>query len=359
MAGSNCLRHYIWRMSHELYMKRCLELASLGAGSVAPNPMVGCVVVHDGRVIGEGYHQKFGEAHAEVNAIRSVGEEAPLAESTIYVNLEPCTHHGKTPPCLDLILTHKPKAVVIANGDPYKEVAGRGIRQMREAGIEVIEDVLVEEGRWLNRRFFTFHEQKRPYIILKWAQTIDAFLDHERSPGDGKTALKITGTEADRLVHQWRAEEMAIMVGKNTAMLDDPGLTVRHVRGNDPLRIVVDPQLQLTPGLKLFTDGKPTWVYNSMKAYCEGAVCYEHINDPEEFPREIASHLFHNDIQSLIIEGGAETISRFYSRGLWDEARIFTGMQRIGSGVRAPAFTGIERSTTRVGNEILQVYTRV
>lgn len=345
-------------MSHELCMRRCFELAMNGMGNVAPNPMVGSVIVHNDRIIGEGYHQRFGEAHAEVNAINSVKDTSLLPESTIYVNLEPCAHHGKTPPCADLIIEKKLKRVVIANGDPYKEVAGKGIARMRQAGIEVIEGVLEAEGRWLNRRFFTYHEQKRPYIILKWAQTIDGFLDIDRSPGDGQSALKITGEESDRLVHKWCSEEMSILVGKTTALLDNPSLTARLWPGKDPLRVVIDPQLQLPGDLKLFTDGKPTWVYNALKAYCEDAICFEHIHDPEDFPREIATHLFHNDIQSLIIEGGPETLKRFYERGLWDEARIFTGMKRVGAGVRAPEFMGVEHSIQHVGQDILQVYSR-
>jgi diaminohydroxyphosphoribosylaminopyrimidine deaminase / 5-amino-6-(5-phosphoribosylamino)uracil reductase len=346
-------------MNHEHYMNRCFELAKLGLGSVSPNPMVGCVIVHDNKIIGEGYHQKFGLAHAEVNAIQSVTDKSLLTESTLYVNLEPCVHFGKTPPCSDLVIKSQLKRVVVCNFDPYKEVAGRGLKQLRDAGIEVIEGVLENEGNHLNRRFFIYHNQKRTYIILKWAQTIDGFIDRFRHAGDGQDSLKITGNESNKLVHKWRTEEAAILVGKNTVMLDDPSLTARFWPGKNPLRLVVDPRLELPKNLRLLSDGNPTWVYNAMKAYCEGEVCYERIDDPANFPQEISSHLFHNDIQSLIIEGGSDTIQRFYEAGLWDEVRIFTGMERIGTGVRAPEFNGRLVSTEHTGADILQVYSRL
>ncbi len=344
--------------NHEMYMKRCFELAALGKGNVAPNPKVGAVIVCDGKIIGEGYHQQFGEAHAEVNAIASVKDESLLSNSTIYVNLEPCAHHGKTPPCADLIIEKSFQRVVVCNFDPYKEVAGKGLQRMRDAGIDVVTGVLEAQGRWLNRRFFTYHEQKRPYVILKWAQTIDGFLDHNRQPEDDQKALKITKKAANQLVHRWRSEEMAILVGKNTALLDDPSLTTRLWPGKSPLRIVIDPQLQLPKTLKLFSDGRPTWVYNAAKAYCEDEICYERISDPSRFEHEIMGHLFHNDIQSIIIEGGPNTLQRFYDAGLWDEARIFTGMQRIGDGVRIPRFVGELKSTTHLDDNVLQVYSR-
>lgn len=344
--------------SHETYMHRCLELAAIGMSRVAPNPQVGSVIVHDDQIIGEGYHHALGQPHAEVNAIAAVKDETLLKESTLYVNLEPCAHHGKTPPCADLIIEKQIPRVVVCNFDPYPEVAGKGLERMRKAGIEVTTGVLEAEGRWLNRRFFTYHEQKRPYIILKWAQTADGFLDIRRKPGDGQKPLKITGRQSDRLVHRWRSEEAAILVGKNTALLDNPSLTTRHWPGEDPLRLVIDPRLQLPHSLHLLSDGKPTWVYNAQKEYCEGEVCYTRIEDPSEFPMEIAGHLFHNDIQSLIIEGGANTIRQFYEAGLWDEARVFIGTQRINEGVRAPKLHGKLLSSEAIDSETLQIYTR-
>ena len=339
-----------------LYIKRCLELAALGAGNVAPNPMVGCVIVHKDRIIGEGYHEHCGEAHAEVNAIESVKDKALLAESTLYVSLEPCAHQGKTPPCADLIVKHKLKQVVICNTDPFSEVDGKGIARLKKAGIEVTTGVLESEGRWLNRRFFAFHEKKRPYIILKWAQTIDGYIDRERSASDDNPPLKITTDASNKLVHKLRTEEEAILVGKNTALLDDPRLTARYWPGKNPLRLVIDPQLQLPSSLRMFNDEHETWVYNARKALCEKNICFERINDPAEFPHEIVNHLHGKDIQSVIIEGGKNTIERFYQAGLWDEARVFTNPMRIGNGIQAPKFIGKEMERTHIGEDLLQVY---
>ena len=246
-------------------MRRCFEIAKQGASSVAPNPMVGCVITHNDKIIGEGYHQRYGESHAEVMAINSIANPDLLPEATLYVNLEPCAHHGKTPPCADLIIEKKLKKVVVSNLDPYVEVAGKGLQRIREAGIEIDFEVLEKEGRWLNRRFFTHHEENRPYIILKWAQTNDGFLDYYRQEDDGSEPLKISGDEMNRVVHRWRSEESSILVGKNTAALDNPSLTTRLWPGDDPLRLVIDPQLQLKDSLKMFQDGKPLWVFNALK----------------------------------------------------------------------------------------------
>jgi diaminohydroxyphosphoribosylaminopyrimidine deaminase / 5-amino-6-(5-phosphoribosylamino)uracil reductase len=337
-------------------MNRCLDLAALGTGTVAPNPLVGCVIVHDNKIIGEGYHQAFGGNHAEVNAIESVTDKTLLPKSTVYVNLEPCAHHGKTPPCADLLVKHKVKEVVIANVDPFKEVSGKGIQRLKDAGIIVTEGILSEEGKWLNRRFFGFHEKKRPYIILKWAQTIDGFIDIDRSPEDGKPALKITGHKANKMVHRWRTEEASILVGRQTVAKDNPKLTARHWPGASPLRLVIDPQLQLDSNLHVLSDGIPTWIYNAKKTGTENALEYHQISDPSSFQNEIATHLYEKGIQSVIIEGGRETIKRFYESGLWDEARIFTNSMRIGSGLAAPKFIGKEISKSQVDGDMLQVY---
>lgn len=323
---------------------------------MAPNPMVGCVITHNGHIIGEGYHQQFGQSHAEVMAINSVEDQSLLSESTLYVNLEPCAHHGKTPPCADLIIEKKFKKVVVSNLDPYEEVAGKGLQRIRDAGIEIDFEVLEKEGRWLNRRFFTHHEKKRPYIILKWAQTNDGFLDYNRSEGDGSEALKISGEEMNRLVHRWRSEESGILIGKNTAALDNPSLTTRLWPGKDPLRLVIDPRLELSQSLNLFQDGKPLWVFNALKEYCEGEVCYVRISDAKNFPLEISSHLAQNNIQSMIIEGGSNTLNRFVSSNLWDEARIITSPMRIGSGIPTPEVTGNIFSSEMIGEDLLQVY---
>lgn len=344
-------------MEHEFLMRRCFELARLGAGKVAPNPLVGSVVAENNEIIGEGYHQQYGEAHAEVNAILSVKEQERLANATIYVNLEPCAHHGKTPPCADLIIEKKLKRVVLSTRDPFDEVNGKGIERLKAAGIEVVDGVLEEEGRWLNRRFFTFHEQKRPHIILKFAQTNDGFLDAYRTNNDALSALKITCVESDKLIHKWRSEEASILVGLNTVTLDNPTLTTRHWTGKNPLRMVIDPRLQIPAESTVLTDGLPTWIFNAIKSdVCEDKVCYIQINNPDSFEAEILEYLYKNDVQSLIIEGGATTLQRFIDANLWDEARIFSSEQRIGSGVPSPHVKGMLYSTETIGSDLLQVY---
>lgn len=338
-------------------MRRCFELAELGRGQVAPNPLVGAVVVHNDQIIGEGYHQRYGEAHAEVNAIEAVKDKSLLKEATIYVNLEPCAHHGKTPPCADLIMQHQLKRVVICNIDPYDEVAGKGIERMREAGIQVDVGILEQEGRHLNRRFFTFHEKKRPYVIIKFAQTADGFLDRIRSSRSEGTPLKITGDSANQLVHKWRSEEQAILVGLNTVQLDDPSLTTRFWPGKHPLRLVIDPRLQMDPESKVLTDGHPTWVFNAVRSdVCENKVCYVQIDDPAAFEQEIMSYLYENGIQSMIIEGGATTLQRFIEAELWDEARIFSGPMRIGEGIQAPPLVGKLIHREHYGPDTLHTY---
>ncbi len=338
-------------------MKRCFELASLGLGNTAPNPLVGSVIVHNGSIIGEGYHQKYGGPHAEVNAINAVEDKSLLAESTLYVNLEPCAHHGKTPPCADLIIERQLKRVVIGNIDPFSAVDGKGIERLKSAGIEVITGILEEEGRWLNRRFFTFHEKKRPYVILKFAQTIDGFLDGNRSDDDDAEALKISGSQMNQIVHKWRSEEASILVGKNTILLDNPSLTTRLWPGKNPLRLVIDPELEVPETKAVMSDGNHTWIFNARRdEYCENKLCFIQINDPSDFHSEILTYLHKSDIQSVIIEGGAATLSRFIEASVWDEARIITGNMRIGSGVTAPEFQGKLIASNHFGDDLLQVY---
>ncbi len=338
-------------------MQRCFELAILGAGSVAPNPLVGSVIVHNHKIIGEGYHQKLGGPHAEVNAISAVKDKALLSEATIYVNLEPCAHYGKTPPCADLIVSHKFKRVVISNRDPFEQVDGKGIERLLNAGIEVKSGVLEQEGRWLNRRFFTFHEKQRPYVILKFAQTIDSYLDSFRTEDDHEKPLKITGDEMNRMVHKWRSEEASILVGRNTVLLDNPTLTTRLWPGKNPLRLVIDPELQIKNDKTVMSDGGHTWIFNGIKTdYCENNLCYIQINDAREFHAEILSYLHKSNIQSVIIEGGAATLARCIEAEVWDEARIITGQTRIGEGISAPDINGELLSFESIGNDFLQVY---
>ncbi|HEY4323320.1 MAG TPA: bifunctional diaminohydroxyphosphoribosylaminopyrimidine deaminase/5-amino-6-(5-phosphoribosylamino)uracil reductase RibD [Mucilaginibacter sp.] len=328
-------------VEHEKYMRRCLELAELGLGSVSPNPMVGAVVVSDDRIIGEGYHQKYGEAHAEVNAINQVIARFPdhaelLKKSTIYVSLEPCAHYGKTPACADLIIRHHLKKVIVGCRDPFEQVNGKGIEKLQDAGIEVITGVLEKECQWLNRRFFTRVQKQRPYIILKWAQTKDGFF----APDD-QSQHWITGMESRKLVHQWRGEEDAVLVGKNTVAIDNPQLNVRFGPGKSPKRVVIDRRLELDPGLHLFDQSVETLIFNAIKTNIDGKNKYIALEDFERYvPQYILFQLYLQDIQSVIIEGGAYTLNTFIEAGLWDEARIFTGETQLKKGTKAPFITG-------------------
>jgi diaminohydroxyphosphoribosylaminopyrimidine deaminase/5-amino-6-(5-phosphoribosylamino)uracil reductase len=324
--------------SHDQYMHRCIELARLGFGETAPNPMVGAVVVHSGKIIGEGYHHKCGQAHAEVNAIESVTDKSLLQESTLYVNLEPCSHFGKTPPCSDLIIQHKIQKVVICNVDPNPMVKGKGIERIRNAGIVVISDILKNEGEELNKRFFTFHRKSRPYIILKWAQTLDSFIDIERTPGQRQWPTWITNEEARMLVHKWRSEEQAIMVGTNTAFLDNPKLNVRDWTGRHPTRILIDRTLRLPQNLNLFDGSIPTIIFTQEEVEDDENPNVEFVSltFDEYLPEHILGELHRRQIQSLIIEGGAKLLGSFIDAGLWDEARVFTGQKYFFAGVAAP-----------------------
>lgn len=328
-------------MEHEKYMQRCLELAQLGMGNVSPNPMVGAVVVLNGIIIGEGYHHKYGQAHAEVNAINQViskhADHARLLEqATIYVSLEPCAHYGKTPPCAELIIKHKIPKVVVGCRDPFAAVNGKGIEKLKDAGIEVITGILEQQCLWLNRRFFTRVQKHRPYIILKWAQTADGFF----APDD-KSQYWITAVAARKLVHQWRSQEDAILIGKNTAMVDNPQLNVRYAEGQSPKRIVIDRKLELNINLNIFNQTVETLIFNEVKTTIEGKNKYIALEDFDRYvPQYILYQLYLQDIQSVIIEGGAYTLNSFIEAGLWDEARIFTGSANLGTGIKAPQVTG-------------------
>jgi diaminohydroxyphosphoribosylaminopyrimidine deaminase/5-amino-6-(5-phosphoribosylamino)uracil reductase len=334
------------------YMNRCFELAIKGIGNVAPNPMVGAVIVHNGEIIGEGYHEEYGEAHAEVNAIKSVNDKTVLSEATIYVSLEPCAHFGKTPPCADLLVKHNFKKVVISCGDTFSEVAGKGIERLKNAGIEVEVGILEKEGRELNKRFFTFHEKKRPYVVLKWAQTSDGFIDKLRIENQPEINW-ITGSETKKRVHKWRSQEVAIVVGKNTVLNDNPSLTVREVDGKNPIRIVIDPQASLDTSYSVFNDDAPTIIFNLIKNLSSGT--NNHIQLPDLKCKTILTALYNLSIQSLIIEGGAVTLQNFIDFNLWDEARIFTGPIDFHSGLKAPTLKGNLISTEIIGKDTLTV----
>jgi len=331
-------------------MRRAIELAALGRGSVSPNPMVGCVIVHEGRIIGEGWHRKYGEAHAEVNAIHSVEDKNLLPESTCYVTLEPCAHHGKTPPCADLLVSMNLKKVVIAAADSNPLVGGKGIAKMEAAGIEVVTGCLEQESRDLNVRFFHLIEKQRPYIILKWAQTADGFV--ARTNFDSKW---ISNEYSRSLVHQWRSEEDAILVGANTAEYDNPRLDVRSWSGKNPVRIVIDRKLRLKGDLKLFDGSIPTLVYNTLKS--EQGENLEWVKlDENDFIPTLVADLGRRKLQSVIIEGGSAVLHAFIHAGIWDEARVFSSSVQFGEGIKAPEISGDLVSVTEVIGDELRVY---
>ena len=322
----------------QIFMQRCLDLAILGMGDVAPNPMVGCVIVHEGTIIGEGYHQKFGEPHAEVNAIRSVKNQELLGQSTLYVSLEPCAHFGKTPPCSDLIIKNRIPRVVIGTIDPFAKVAGKGIERMQNAGIQVEVGVLEKECREQNRRFFTFHEKKRPYILLKWAQTLDGFIDTDRSETQHPTW--ITNALSKRLVHKQRSEESAILIGTNTATYDNPALTVREWTGNQPVRMVIDRTSRLNANLHLFDRKATTWVFTREQKSDNENLQFISLDFGRNILPQLLSELYKRDILSVIVEGGSVLLNSFLDAGLWDEAFVYTGNQFFGKGVAAPHISG-------------------
>lgn len=317
-------------------MSRCLQLAEMGAGYVAPNPMVGAVLVYEDKIIGEGYHQKYGEAHAEVNCINSVSEQNKnlLEKSTLYVSLEPCSHYGKTPPCTDLIIKNKIKKVVIGCKDIYKEVAGTGIQKLRNAGVEVIVGILEKECTQLNKRFFTFHEHYRPYIILKWAQSANSKI------GSVEERILISNDCSNRVVHKWRSEEAAILVGTKTASKDDPLLTTRLWKGKNATRIVIDKNLILPPTLKLFNADSKTIICNLSKTSTSENLVYIKL-EKENFIDQILQSLFEMNIQSVMVEGGTSTLQSFIDAGLWDEARVITNKELIiENGIASPEMKG-------------------
>jgi diaminohydroxyphosphoribosylaminopyrimidine deaminase / 5-amino-6-(5-phosphoribosylamino)uracil reductase len=350
-----------------LWMSRALQLAANGRGSVSPNPMVGCVIVFEDRIIGEGWHRQYGGPHAEVWAINdaeSKGNGHLLAESTAYVTLEPCSHTGKTPPCADLIIRKKIKKVIICNNDPNPLVSGRGIARMQAASIDVESGLLANEGLSLNKRFFTAMELKRPYIILKWAETADGFLGPETGG-----ALQISGQLSSMRVHQWRTEEDSILVGYNTALTDNPRLNVRSWSGRNPVRVVLDRHLQLPGNLNLFSKTQPTIVVNynqesalptSPERYAAVAdIAYIKVTPGADEIDELLTALLARGIQSVFIEGGAAVINAFLQKGLWDEIRRCQGTIIIGNGVKAPVPQGILRSSEKVEKDLWTFYSRV
>ena len=320
-------------MIEEQYMRRCLRLAGLGRGNTAPNPQVGAVLVFENRIIGEGFHEQYGQAHAEVNCLRSVKEEdrSLIHQSIMYVSLEPCSHFGKTPPCADLLVQKKIKKVVVGCVDVNKEVAGRGIKRMQDAGIEVIAGVMGTECRDLNRRFFTFHEQSRPFVVLKWAQSLDRFIG-----SDTDERVFISNQYTNRLVHKWRSEEAAILVGTRTALQDDPVLTTRLWPGNNPTRILLDRNLIVPETQRIYNDKAYTIIFNDHKNEEKNNLVYVKTQKPGSLS-SILHSLWEMQIQSVLVEGGANTLQSFIDAGLWDEAKIIVNEElQIEKGIKAP-----------------------
>lgn len=339
--------------SHITYMQRCLELAVMGKGYVAPNPMVGAVLVYNDRIIGEGWHRQYGQAHAEVNCLQSVAEADKqfIPDSTMYVSLEPCAHYGQTPPCATRLVQEHVKEVIICNDDPFDKVAGRGLEILRQGGIPATSGLLATEGKWLNRRFFCFHQLKRPYVILKWAQTNDGFI----APADG-SRMQLTGKAARELVHKWRTEEAGIMVGTTTARNDNPQLTARLVQGKQPLRIVLDRQLSLPADMNIYADDAQTWIINEEKAAIKEHVSFIKLDFNDMLLEQLMHKLHMASIQSVIIEGGAQLLNSFIKTDLWDEARVFTAPVQLGKGIKAPVLNAKAVFGTAVGEDLLELY---
>ena len=338
----------------ESHIKRCLELAKIGLADAIPNPAVGCVIVYENRIIGEGFTSPYGGNHAEVNAINSVENQSLLAESTLYVSLEPCAHFGKTPPCSHLIIEKNVKRVVIACLDPFAEVNGLGIKRLMEKGVDVKVGVLEQEAQELNKRFFTFHEKKRPYIILKWAETNDGFVDGLRND-KSSSSLKITGEASNILVHKWRSEEQAIMVGRNTALLDNPSLTTRNYEGKSAIRILLDSNCSTPKTAAVLNSDARTIVINSIKDKKEGTVEYVRIENLADI-NSILSKLYDLNIQSVLVEGGPTLHHSFYKTGNWDEIRRFVSPDSIEFGIEAMKLKIESNKTNTIGVDKLYTY---
>ena len=339
-------------------MHRCLQLAKLGAGTVAPNPMVGAVLVYKNSIIGEGYHQQYGQAHAEVNCINYVKatDQSLIENSTLYVSLEPCAHYGKTPPCADLIIKNKIPNVVIGCRDSYTEVDGKGIQKLQQAGIKVVTGILGKDALELNKRFFTFHTKHRPYIILKWAQSADGKIANEDF-----SAVKISSEITNRLVHKWRSEEAAILIGTNTALHDNPSLTNRLWQGNNPIRLVIDRQIKLPAFLYIFDGAVKTIVFNQVKNEEQPNVIFYKLTAGEDMLADLLNALHQLNIQSVLVEGGAVLLKSFIDKNYWDEARVITNQQlTIGDGINAPQLKNNSLiNTEKIGSDLISFYKKI
>lgn len=342
-------------LTHQTYMQRCIQLAKLGANSVAPNPMVGAVLVYDSCIIGEGFHQQYGKAHAEVNCINSVSQEneSKIAGATLYVSLEPCNHFGKTPPCSHLIVEKKIKKVVIGCRDSFSLVNGAGVEYLKKYGVDVIENILQQECINLNKKFFTFHNQKRPYIILKFAQTANGIIGNL-----GNERLMISNSFTNTKSHIWRSEEAAILVGTNTALKDNPSLTSRNKFAKNPVRLLIDKQLKVPLHFNLFNKDAKTVVFNVVKNSSSNNVEFVKVNETMML-QQILTYCYNNNLQSLMVEGGNNLLQSFISAELWDEARVITNCNLfVQEGIKAPIFAGIEIAKEQILTDTVQYYTR-
>ena len=340
--------------THEYFIEKCISLARKGILNVSPNPMVGCVIVNDGEIVGEGYHKEYGKNHAEVNAINSVKDKSVLKNSILYVNLEPCCHHGKTPPCTDIIIKYNIPKVVIGCIDTFTKVSGQGIKKLKNNSVEVIYGVLEKDCIELNKRFFCYHIKKRPYIILKWAKSKDNFI----APINQEKSFWMTSDESKKLVHSWRAEEDAILVGRKTVVADNPYLTVRECEGKNPIRIVIDKELSLNEKSNVFDDQAKTIVFNNIKTAIIDKITYLKA-DFNNLNQDILKQLYNRDILSLIIEGGAFTINSFIENGLYDEIRVFTTNKVLENGIKSPNIPEIKNSKKiTINNDKLEIYIR-
>ena len=340
--------------THEHFIDKCIKLARKGALDVSPNPMVGCIIVNDGDIIGEGYHKEYGKNHAEVNAINSVNDKSVLKNSILYVNLEPCCHHGKTPPCTDLIIKYNIPKVVIGCIDTFSKVSGQGIKKLKDNSVEVIYGVLEKDCIELNKRFFCYHIKKRPYIILKWAKSKDNFI----APINQEKPFWMTCEKSKKLVHSWRAEEDAILVGRKTVVADNPSLTVRMCEGKNPLRIVIDKELKLNKKSNVFDDQAETIVFNNIKSSIVDKTTYLKA-DFNNLNQDILNQLYKRDILSVIVEGGTITINSFIEKNLYDEIRVFTTDKILKKGTNSPELPDINSIETRIiKNDKLEVYKR-
>ncbi len=338
----------------QYYMQRCINLAQKGLGKTYPNPMVGSVIVNENKIIGEGWHKKSGQPHAEVNAINSVSDKSLLRKSTLYVNLEPCVHFGKTPPCVDIIKQYMIPRVVIGSIDPNPKVAGNGIKSLEQTDCKVTLGVLKKETDFLNRRFFTFHKKKRPYLILKWAQSSDQFIAPLKNEFSKGSVYWITNKKSRQKVHQWRSQESAILVGAQTIIDDNPELTTRDYKGSDPLRLILDPQNRTPKNSKVHSDKRNTYFFNKLKSSSNDL---KKMVKLEPFNlKTFLDYCFYKEIQSIIIEGGKITLQHFIDANLWDEARVFEASKKINKGVSIPKLDALSQKTINIGNDKLSFF---